>query len=68
MEEKRLAWLDSLRAMAVTLVILGHVHMVEGTELFNIIYRFHMPLFFMMSGITHELSGGVKAKVISEGA
>lgn len=58
MEEKRLAWLDSLRAMAVILVVLGHVHVVRGTELFNVIYRFHMPLFFTMSGITYELPGG----------
>ncbi len=55
--KKRYDWLDALRGIAIILVILGHV--IGGLEQFGggnghylrqIVYSFHMPLMFMISG------------------
>lgn len=53
--KQRLLYLDNLKGFLIILVILGHC-IEYGTEsfdentLFKIIYSFHMPLFFMISG------------------
>lgn len=56
-EKKRIEWLDSLKALAVILVVIGHSINLLGRNLLikRIIYLFHMPLFFMISGITYEM-------------
>ena len=48
--DTRLVWLDQLRAVAMFFVILGHFA-ISRTGL-TLIYAFHMPLFFMVSGMT----------------
>lgn len=50
--KQRLVWLDSLRGIAMFLVILGHVKIDPAAEKY--IYSFHMPLFFMISGMTYR--------------
>lgn len=55
MEKKktdRLQYIDIAKAIAIFLVVLGHPRAVEdyGT-VERFLYAFHMPLFFMMSGI-----------------
>lgn len=50
---KRLEWLDCLKAFAIFLVTLGHVFGglgLSGSTPRNVIYAFHMPLFFGISG------------------
>ena len=58
----RLAWMDAARGAGIVLVVLGHtergllngellVHVDEYAWLDNRIYAFHMPLFFLLSGI-----------------
>lgn len=42
-------WIDSLRGMAIILVIVAHLNVVSS-ELNQYIYSFHMPLFFFISG------------------
>lgn len=48
--------LDAVKALAILLVVYGHcIQYISGTEfwenrIFQIIYSFHMPLFFMLSG------------------
>lgn len=49
-EKKRIVWIDQLRGLAFFLVILGHVGIDKSTQ--SLIYSFHMPLFFIISGIT----------------
>lgn len=55
MERKR--WIDALRGVAISLVVLGHL--VQGD---NIISRwiasFHLALFFMLTGVLTALRGG----------
>lgn len=45
-DTKRLQWIDTLKAIGITLVFLGH----SGAPFHDGIYLFHMPLFFVISG------------------
>lgn len=55
---KRLGFIDNLKAFAIVLVFLGHSIQYLGCEwggeyncfTFNLIYSFHMPLFMALSG------------------
>lgn len=51
MSRERIEWIDQLRAFGMLLVIVGHV-CVNWGRFQKIIYAFHMPLFFMISGMT----------------
>lgn len=51
MAAKRVEWLDQLRGLAMFFVVLGHVSAIDAEHRL-IIYAFHMPLFFMISGAT----------------
>jgi acyltransferase len=42
-------WVDSLKGMAIVLVVIGHLNTISN-ELNQYIYSFHMPLFFFISG------------------
>lgn len=46
----RIIWIDQLRAIAFIFVILGHMTINKNFE--SWIYSFHMPLFFIISGLT----------------
>ncbi len=60
---KRIEWLDDLKGFAIFLIVLGHVlatfanmtkalpHEVSNV-FFKFIYSFHVPLFFIIAGIT----------------
>ena len=50
-EKKRIEWIDTLRGFAMFLVIWGHCQK-NGTFIRKWIYSFHMPLFFLISGLT----------------
>jgi polysaccharide biosynthesis protein PslL len=49
----RNATLDIAKGLGIVLVVLGHNWIVESTkgELFRIVFSFHMPLFFFLSGV-----------------
>lgn len=49
-DEGRLLWLDALKGLGILLVVAGHVW-TRG-EMRDIIYVFHMPLFFLVVGYT----------------
>lgn len=46
---RRIAWLDAARGIGILLVIVGHA-LARGF-VFDVIYAFHMPLFFFLSGV-----------------
>lgn len=61
---QRINWIDSLRGFAILLVIVGHLiqfNFKSGIEndIFNIIYSFHMPLFFFISGVCVSFSQNI---------
>lgn len=47
--ENRIVWIDYARVIGIWLVVLGHSFCSETMKLY--IYSFHMPLFFLLSGI-----------------
>mgnify|MGYP000174688508 FL=1 len=70
MSEKRLVYLDALKGILIMLVILGHVIQSSISDyqhnvLFRLIYSFHMPLFFLISGyLTYK--GKYDGKLVSK--
>ena len=62
MDSKRLDYRDYAKGLGIILVVAGHLigeaemefAGAQGIRMF--IYQFHMPLFFMISGVTLELS------------
>ena len=64
----RIAWLDSLKGFAIICVVLGHVfdgYLNAGAfpeyrcveySIFQAIYTFHMPLFFLVSGFMYAMA------------
>lgn len=49
--KQRLEYVDAAKAIAIILVIVGHCHWLGAIpRLGNLIYTFHMPLFFVVSG------------------
>lgn len=50
---ERFAFLDFLKGVALFLVVLGHAYLLcmnQRTEVFELLVRFHMPFWFMLSG------------------
>lgn len=65
MKQKREIWIDNVKVIACTLVILGHFfqsmvkeQIILGNELYlwfnQSIYSFHVPLFFICSGYLYQ--------------
>lgn len=55
----RLPYLDYARVFAAYLVILGHLLLVNNTSIRPYIYSFHMPFFFLVSGMLHKDRRGI---------
>ncbi len=47
--KKRLDYLDRAKGILIILVVIGHIW--QSGPVFNVIYAFHMPAFFVISGI-----------------
>src|SRR4051794_39158365 len=59
----RVQYLDAARGLAIVLVVIGHVvarELPEGNDWYGylkeVIYRFHMPLFMVLTGMSFALS------------
>lgn len=48
----RLSWLDILRGIGIIYVVIGHIY--SNHMIYNWIYSFHMPLFFIAAGYTYK--------------
>lgn len=59
---KRLPYLDYARVFVAYLVILGHLLLSSNTTLRPYIYSFHMPFFFLVSGMLHKDMGYIAWK------
>ena len=75
-QQERLQWVDTARGIGIILVVYGHAlrgHMVSGAYdpawradmQDDVIYAFHMPLFFFLAGLfaQRSLAQGVTAFV-----
>lgn len=58
--KNRIDWIDVAKGIAILLVIIGHT-LKMGAFLRNIIFSFHMPLFFILSGYTYTPATDKKA-------
>lgn len=49
--KQRIQWLDIAKGIAIICTIIGHT-VAFGSQTRNLIFSFHMPLFFLLSGYT----------------
>lgn len=69
---KRIEWIDIAKGVGIALVSFGHLRNGDGQSvwlpaldsLINAIYLFHMPLFYLLGGLTFGMRGGFKAFLI----
>lgn len=62
--KRHLTWVDNAKGIGILLVVLGHTFGIPQ-QLHHVIYSFHMPLFFILSGYTFRstpVSERLKAK------
>ncbi len=53
---ERIAWLDNARGIGIALVVAGHA--LTPGHARDVIYAFHMPLFFFLAGVTAPATAG----------
>jgi fucose 4-O-acetylase-like acetyltransferase len=51
--KQRIDWTDIAKGLGILAVILGHCHLPE--EVWNSIYSWHMPIFFVISGYFYRI-------------
>lgn len=52
---RRVCWIDTLRAIAIVFVVIGHTPGIQGYHnIVKYIYSFHIPLFFFLSGLVFD--------------
>jgi fucose 4-O-acetylase-like acetyltransferase len=54
MSSVRIGWIDIAKGIAIILVIFGHTF-IPGSLWRDVIFSFHMPLFFILAGYTFKL-------------
>lgn len=61
-ENKRIAYIDIAKGIGILFVMLGHCLYSEESPIRLFIYSFHMPLFFVLSGMTYKTCACEKLK------
>ena len=51
-QASRLSWIDVLKGIGIILVVLGHIYLDD--VVYNWLYSFHMPLFFIAAGMVYK--------------
>ena len=52
---KRIEWIDVCKGLGIFLVFIGHTNVSQlSRTLYDWIYSFHMPLFYMLSGLVFD--------------
>lgn len=66
-ERQEIVWMDWAKLIGIFLVVFGHIFQITDNgyhpvlqDLWNIIYLFHMPLFFVLSGYMYKESRNLK--------
>lgn len=60
--KERIEWIDLLKGVGIILVLLGHAIFPQYLRI--ILYSFHMPLFFFLSGITLNVNIEFKSYMV----
>ncbi len=60
MNDKRIEWLDIAKGIGIFLVVYAHAR----APYFSYIYNFHMPFFFLISGILYKTGGEPKTYIL----
>ena len=56
---KRIEFLDAAKGIGILFVVLGHNHIkLEYPAIYQVIYSFHMPFFFLISGMFFKTDYG----------
>lgn len=63
--KQRIEYIDAVKAFAIILMVVGHCHWIGAIpKLYEVIYIFHMPIFFVIAGMFIKpqtlLAGGRK--------
>ena len=63
--KKRIEWIDISKAYGIFLIVFGHVitHSNNLSQLYKYIYSFHVPFFFLLSGIVLTNNKNFKTKI-----
>lgn len=67
----RIGWIDTAKGLGLLLVVYGHfLSCAADSFIFKVIYSFHMPMFFMLSGflvkpLKQSLGGYIHKKTIT---
>ena len=59
-KKTRIIWIDIMRGLLMFWVIFGHI--TEDKAQIVYIYSFHMPFFFLVSGMLHKNRDGISWK------
>ena len=69
LKKSRIDWIDCAKGLGIFLVVIGHTWEIPHW-LYCLICGFHMPLFFLLSGLTHSydpnISVGAYAKKLAK--
>lgn len=68
----RIEWIDIAKGWGIVLVTFGHLRNGDGESvwlpaldpLIAVIYLFHMPLFYLLGGLTFSMRGGFRSFLI----
>lgn len=63
-DSKRIDWIDSAKAIGIFLVIIGHI--MISPRLRGLIFSFHMPLFYFISGLLFSIKKPFKDFLLSK--
>lgn len=62
MKDDRIEWIDFSKGVAITLVIIGHCFSQGNNLILTLIYGFHVPYFFVISGYLYGRKSESKRK------
>ena len=55
---------DVMKGIGIILMLVGHIP--PGEKVYGIIYSFHMPLFFLVSGAFAKVNGNAKGAIVKD--
>lgn len=62
---ERIAWIDIAKGLGIIFVVFGHLNFVTDIDynIIRVIYMFHMPLFFFLSGYLYKKNTNLRGLI-----